>query len=306
MEDLRSRWCELNDPGTGITLRVPTYDPDFVETGDILEAIFFLQSPLRAQRSMDISVCIKEVPDLDAPFSVQDGELAFDTDRVVLNAYDASAVEAALVLTEEHGGSVEVVTVGPDDVTETIRKALAMGADRAVHLTTDEGVAYDARAFADTLAGYYADSNADAIFCGKQSQDTDAGLTGPMLAALLDRPYAANVVGIKMKSEGEKLVVERQGDRGTEMIGLSVPCLVTCSNDMNNPRIPKLKGIMKAKKKPVEDRPAAELRGEGAPLTRVIRYAPVPEREPGTILEGDADELASELTERLDEEADVL
>ncbi|MFB6279217.1 MAG: electron transfer flavoprotein subunit beta/FixA family protein, partial [Salinibacter sp.] len=142
---------------------------------------------------MDISVCIKEVPDVDAPFSVRDGELAFDTDRVSLNAYDASAVEAALRLTEAHGGAVEVVTVGPDDVTETIRKALAMGADRAVHLTTESNDAYDARAYADVLAGYYADSDTDAIFCGKQSQDTDAGLTGPMLAALLDRPYAANV-----------------------------------------------------------------------------------------------------------------
>lgn len=95
---------------------------------------------------MDLSVCIKEVPDLDAPFSVQDGELAFDTDRVSLNAYDASAVEAALILTEEHGGSVEVVTVGPEDVTETIRKALAMGADEAVHLTMEDEGAYDARA----------------------------------------------------------------------------------------------------------------------------------------------------------------
>jgi len=81
---------------------------------------------------------------------------------VALNAYDASAVEAALVLTEEHGGEVEVVTVGPDDVTETIRKALAMGADRAVHLATDDPGAYDARAYADVLTGYYADSDADA------------------------------------------------------------------------------------------------------------------------------------------------
>jgi len=253
---------------------------------------------------MDISVCIKEVPDVDAPFSVQDGELAFDTDRVVLNAYDASAVEAALVLTEEHGGNVEVVTVGPPGVTETIRKALAMGADRAVHLTTDDPGAYDARAYADVLAGYYADSDADAIFCGKQSQDTDAGLTGPMLAALLDRPYAANVVGIEVEDGG--LVVERQGDAGSEIIALDPPCLVTCSNDMNNPRIPKLKGIMAAKKKPVDEHPAAEFGGAATTATTVVGYEPVPEREPGTMLEGETGEMVEELVQRLDGEANVL
>ncbi len=253
---------------------------------------------------MDISVCIKEVPDVDAPFSVREGELAFDTDRVALNAYDASAVEAALVLTEEHGGEVEVVTVGPEDVAETIRKALAMGADRAIHLTTEPSEVYDARAYAEVLAGYYVDSNADAIFCGKQSQDTDAGLTGPMLAALLDLPYAANVVDIQI--EGEGLVVERQGDAGSEIIDLPSPCLVTCSNDMNVPRIPKLKGIMAAKKKPVDEHPAAEFDGASRAVTRVVGYEPVPEREPGTMLEGDPEEMAEELVDRLEEEANVL
>jgi electron transfer flavoprotein beta subunit len=253
---------------------------------------------------MHISVCIKEVPDVDAPFSVQNGELAFDTDRVALNAYDASAVEAALRLIEEHGGDIEVVTVGPEDVTETIRKALAMGADRAAHLTTDTPEAYDARAYADVLAGYYADSDADALFCGKQSQDTDAGLTGPMLAALLDRPYAANVVDIEI--DGDSFVVKRQGDAGSEIIELPTPCLVTCSNDMNNPRIPKLKGIMAAKKKPVDEHPAADFGGSSKAVTTVVGYEPVPEREPGTMLEGEADEMACDLVQRLDEEANVL
>jgi electron transfer flavoprotein beta subunit len=256
---------------------------------------------------MDISVCIKEVPDVDAPFSVEDGELAFDTDRVALNAYDASAVEAALVLAEEHGGEVEVVTVGPEDVTETIRKALAMGADRAVHLTTENEAAYDARAYADVLAGHYADSVADAVFCGKQSQDTDAGLTGPMLAALLDLPYAANVVDIEVESrQPSGFVVERQGDKGSELIALPQPCLVTCSNDMNTPRIPKLKGIMAAKKKPVDTRAAAEFGGSERALTTVIGYEPVPEREPGTRLEGEPEEMVQDLVERLDEDANVL
>jgi len=255
---------------------------------------------------MDISVCIKEVPDVDAPFRIQDGELSFDTDRVALNAYDASAVEAALVVTEAHGGSVEVVTVGPEDVTETIRKALAMGADRAVHLTADEAATYDAHAYAQALSGYYSDTEADAIFCGKQSQDTDAGLTGPMLAEHLGLPYAANVVDIEIDDGQTGLVVERQGDRGSEILELPAPCLVTCSNDMNDPRIPKLKGIMAAKKKPVETRSVGDFEGTDRAATRVVGYEPVPEREPGTMLEGEPEELAGELADRLDNEANVL
>lgn len=199
-----------------------------------------------------------------------------------------------------------MVTVGPEDVTETIRKALAMGADRAVHLTTEDDVAYDARAYAEVLAGYYEDSDADAIFCGKQSQDTDAGLTGPMLAALLDRPYVANAVGIAVDESGGGLVVERQAERGRETVALPLPGLVTCSNDMNEPRIPSLKGIMKAKKKPVDRTPANMSGGGPGARTTVLGYEPVPEREPGTMLEGEPDEMARELTERLEDEANVL
>jgi len=255
---------------------------------------------------MDVSVCIKEVPDVNAPFRVRDGELVFATDRVALNAYDASAVEAALVLTEARGGSVEVVTVGPEDVTETVRKALAMGADRAVHLTTDEAEAYDAYAYAHILSGYYAENEPDAIFCGKQSQDTDAGLTGPMLAEHLSLPYAANVVDIEIDDGENGLAVERQGDMGSEWIELPAPCLVTCSNDMNEPRIPKLKGIMAAKKKPVETRSVREFGGADGAATGVVGYQPVPEREPGTMLEGEPEEIAEELADRLDNEANVL
>jgi len=255
---------------------------------------------------MNITVCIKQVPDVSAPFHLQDGELVFDTDRVVLNAYDASAVEAALVLQEEHGGTVNVVTVGPEGVTETIRKALAMGADEAVHLMTDEASSFDARAYADVLARYFDDAAVDAIFCGKQSQDTDAGLTGPMLAELLDVPYATNAVGLEIDEEAGAIVVERQSDQGTEIIELPTPCLVTCSNDMNDPRIPKLKGIMQAKKKPIETRDAAELVDDIQPMTSVVGFEPMPERDPGTMLDGTPEEMARELTDRLANEANVL
>nr|NIT61427.1 electron transfer flavoprotein subunit beta/FixA family protein [Fodinibius sp.]NIV16049.1 electron transfer flavoprotein subunit beta/FixA family protein [Fodinibius sp.]NIY30007.1 electron transfer flavoprotein subunit beta/FixA family protein [Fodinibius sp.] len=199
---------------------------------------------------MKFYVCIKQVPDVDAPIQIKDGNLIQDTDRMVLNAYDASAVEEALVLTEEHGGEVEVVLVGPEKAKETIRKALAMGADKATHITTDDDVDYDSAVYANILATFFEDKEYDVISCGKQSQDTDAGLVGSMLAQHLDLPYATNAVGLSL--EEDELVVKRQGDSGQEIIALPQPCLVTCSNDMNEPRIPSLKGIMQSKRKPME------------------------------------------------------
>ncbi len=248
---------------------------------------------------MTIAVCIKQVPDVSAPFRVQEGQLVFDTDRTVLNAYDASAVEAALVLQEAHGGSVQVVSVGAEDITETIRKALAMGADEATHLVADEDAAFDAHAYADLLAHHFADTEVDAIFCGKQAQDTDAGLTGAMLAERLGWPYATNTVGLEI--DGNALVVERQSDRGTEILALPTPCLVTCSNDMNDPRIPKLKGIMQAKRKPIETREVAELASDVLPQTAVVGYEPMPEREPGEMFDGTPEEMVAALVAELDE-----
>ena len=251
---------------------------------------------------MDITVCIKHVPDVSAPFRVQDGELVFDTGRHVLNAYDASAVEAALVLREEHGGTVRVVSVGPEGASETIRKALAMGADEGVHLHVEDDEQFDAFAYATVLAAHLKDGEWDAIFCGKQSQDTDAGLTGSMLAALLDLPYATNAVGLSIDDNASALIVERQGDLGTEVLELPPPCLVTCSNDMNDPRIPKLKGIMQAKRKPLEKVAVGDLAVEAQPRTTIVGYEAMPEREPGEMLEGEPDEMVASIVQHLDED----
>ncbi|MDX1618871.1 MAG: electron transfer flavoprotein subunit beta/FixA family protein, partial [Balneolaceae bacterium] len=188
---------------------------------------------------MKFYVCIKQVPDVNAPIQIKEGELVQDIDRMILNAYDASAVEEALVLAEAHDGEVEVVSVGPAKASETIRKALAMGADKAVHIRTSGEGRFDSATYAEILATYLKDNEYDVISCGKQSQDTDAGLTGGMLAEKLGLPYATNAVGLQIE-EGT-LVVKRQGDSGQEMIELPPPCLVTCSNDMNEPRIPSLK-----------------------------------------------------------------
>lgn len=256
---------------------------------------------------MKFYVCIKQVPDVNAPIQIKEGQLIQDTSRMILNAYDASAVEEALVLKEQHGGEVEVVSVGPDKVSETIRKALAMGADKAVHIKTSEDGDYDSATYAEILAAFFKDKEYDVISCGKQSQDTDAGLTGGMLAEHLDLPYATNAVGLDV--EDSNLVVKRQGDSGQEMIELPTPCLVTCSNDMNDSRIPSLKGIMQSKKKPLETVEVSDLGIEEGDLrsqTTVTGYHEKPPREAGTKYEGEPDEIARQVARLLDEEANVI
>lgn len=244
---------------------------------------------------MNFCVCIKQVPDVAAPIQLRGGELVVDAGRMVLNAYDASAVEEALVLAEAHGGEVDVLLVGPEKATETIRKALAMGATRGTHLVVPDGAALDSSAVSNLLAEHLAGHAYDAILTGKQAQDTDAGLAGAMLAERLGLPYVTNAVGIAQ--DGDALVVTRQGDTGQEIVALPTPCLVTCSNDMNDPRIPSLKGIMAAKKKEIAAMPVADV---PASAVTVIAFEALPTRPPGVRLDGEPSEMAHSLVAALD------
>lgn len=256
---------------------------------------------------MKIYVCIKQVPDVNAPLRIKDGELIQDSNRNILNAYDASAVEEALVLQEKHNIEVNVVMAGPESAKETLRKALAMGANKGTHIVINENEAFDSYAYAKILATFFSDKEYDFIFCGKQSQDTDAGLTGSMLAEILDLPYATNAVGIEY-SDG-KLSVKRQGDVGQEIIDVPSTGLVTCSNDMNDPRIPSLKGIMQSKRKQVDLIELSDLDIEissESVKTKVIGFEEKPEREAGKKFEGEPDEIARQVAQLLDSEENVI
>lgn len=255
---------------------------------------------------MKFYVCIKQVPDVNAPLQIKDGQLIQDADRSILNAYDASAVEEALVLKEAHGAEVEVVLAGPEKAKETIRKALAMGADKGTHIIISDDSENDSYTYARMLAAFFKDKEYDYISCGKQSQDTDSGLAGGMLAQLLNIPYVTNAVGLSF--ENDALKVKRQGDTGQEIIELPSPGLVTCSNDMNDPRIPSLKGIMQSKRKPVDTIEAADLdiEGELTPNTRILGFEEKPAREPGQKFEGEPDEIAKKAAQLLDSEESLI
>ena len=255
---------------------------------------------------MKFLICIKQVPDVNAPLQIKDGQLFQDTDRMILNAYDASAVEEALVLSEKHDGEAEVVLIGSEKAKETIRKALAMGASKGTHIVVEEEN-FDSHSYAEILYAFFSKNEYDYIFCGKQSQDTDSGLTGSMLAEKLQLPYVTNAVGLDL--EDDKLVVSRQGDNGREIVELPHPGLVTCSNDMNEPRIPSLKGIMQSKKKPVDILSLSDLGLDHEniqPKTQIEGFKEKPGREPGKKFEGEPDEIAKEVAKLLDQEANVL
>lgn len=256
---------------------------------------------------MKFYVCIKQVPDVSAPMQIKDGQVIQDADRNVLDAYSASAVEEALVLTEKHGGEVEVILVGPEKAKETIRKALAMGADKGVHIVTSGDEHFDSYSYSQILSSYLSGKEFDVILTGKQAQDTDSGLTGGMLAAILDLPYTTNAVGLE--SENGNMIVKRQGDTGQEIIELPTQCLISCSNDMNDPRIPSLKGIMASKRKPVDTVSINDMGIDGSSITArttITRFEEKAARKAGQKYEGDAEEIARQVAQLLDTEANAL
>lgn len=221
---------------------------------------------------------------------------------MVLNAYDASAVEVSLVLREKFGGEVGVVLIGPTTAKETILRALAMGADSATHFVVENAETLDSYCFACILRDHFLVTPYDIILCGKQAQDTDAGLTGSMLAEMLGLPYASSAIGLDIADE--LFVVTRQGDTGSETITLSTPCLITCSNDMNEPRIPSLKGTMAARKKEIT---VISLQQLPAIMTGVVSLDPMPTRSRGELIAGESvDEQVTTLVDRLYNSAKVL
>ena len=251
---------------------------------------------------MKFIVCIKQVPDVASPLRLQEGCIDASAGRMVLNAYDASAAEGAIAFTEKHGGEVHAVLVGPPEAQEALRKVLAMGAASAVHIQirdnagTVPGALPHAQACAQILADHFSKETFDVIACGKQAQDTDEGLTPAMLAELLGLPFVGNVIALDMDSDDPgkgQLLVTRQADTNQEITCIETPCVVSCSNNMCDPRIPNIKGIMGARKKPIDVKivslPA------GLPGMHVLRYEAMPARPPVRMLEEAWDEAVGTL-----------
>jgi electron transfer flavoprotein beta subunit len=245
-------------------------------------------------------VCVKRVPDTEARIRIAGDERSIDTAGVkfVMNPYDEFAVEAGLKHREAAGsGEVTVMSVGRADSAETLRTALAMGADRAVLLKTDERV--EGLAVARAIASEVRGREYDILLFGMKAIDDDLQAVGGMVAELLEIPSATVVTEFSI--EGDKVIAHREIEGGTEIVELSRPCAITITKGAYEPRYASLKGIMAAKKKPLEEK-AAET---GATGTAVENLSYPAERQAGRIV-GEGPDAVPELLRLLRQEAKVI
>ena len=250
---------------------------------------------------MKIAVCIKRVIDMETRFRVAgDGASIDETGaKYDINDFDMYAIEAALQLRDSAGGGeIAIVTLGPIAAQEQIRKALSMGADRGVHLAADK-VPSDSLAIASALAAELKAGAYDLILFGKMSIDSSSQAVGAMVAELLDMPLVTAVS--KLSVEGGKGTAGRALEGASETLTFPLPAVLTIDEGLNTPRLPNLKGIMAAKKKPLESRPA-KLGDERVKAARVELPA---DRPPGRII-GEGVAAVPELIRLLQTEAKVL
>jgi electron transfer flavoprotein beta subunit len=251
---------------------------------------------------MNIVVCVKQVPDTATERKLKSSDSTLDREAVdgLMNELDEYAVEEALRIKEAHGGEVTVLTMGPSAATDTIRKALSMGADKAVHLVDDALHGSDALQTSYAIQQVLGRTGFDLVILGSESTDARTGVLAAMLA---ERLGAAQVsLANKVEIDGSTIKIQRQTDYGYDKVEASLPAVVSVVEKINEPRYPSFKGIMAAKKKPVESLSVADagvdaaLVGVGAAATEVVDFAEAPPRAKGQIVtdEGDGGVKAAE------------
>jgi electron transfer flavoprotein beta subunit len=257
--------------------------------------------------TVNIIACVKQVPDTEAQIKVKADGSGIEEGQIkwVMNPYDEYGVEEALRMKEKNGGDVTIISVGPARAMETIRTALAMGADKGVHVSDPVFDKADAYVTASALAAVIKGLPHDIIFCGQRAIDDDSGQVGAIIAELLGIPqltivtkteYAAPTIKVIRPIEGAQLSIEA-----------SLPCVITAQKGLNEPRYASLPGIMKAKKKPVDVKNAAALGIATEAKAKVAKTVPPPARAPGKIICGDDPaQKAVEVARLLREEAKVI
>lgn len=265
---------------------------------------------------MNIVVLLKQTPDTESVIRISsDGKsVATDDLKWIINPYDEFAVEAALRLKEKHGGKVTILSWGPQRVVESIRTALAMGADTGV-LIDDPGLdGSDGLGIAKALTAALKELNPDVVLCGSRAVDYDQAQRGPMVAELMGWPHLA--LAISLASDGSKVTVERPIEGGKVTMEADLPALVTLggSHAVWSPRYASLPGIMKAKKKPLAMKKLSDLGldasecGAEAAKIRITSIEMPPQRAAGRIIGESLDTAgkAQELVRALHEEAKVI
>jgi electron transfer flavoprotein beta subunit len=256
---------------------------------------------------MNIVVCVKQVPDTEAQIKVKlDGSGIEEAGiKWIMNPYDEFGVEEALRLKEKNGGEVTVVSVGPQRAVEAIRTALAMGADKGIHICDPVFDGADAYTTAEALAAAIKGVSHDIIFCGQRAVDDDSAQVGAVLAELLGIPQVTVVTKLELKGGAVRVIRPIEGAQ--LLIECPLPCVVTVQKGINEPRYASLPGIMKAKKKPVDLKDAAALGVTPAVRAKVVKFVPPPARAAGKIICGDDPAAkARELARLLREEAKLI
>ncbi len=251
---------------------------------------------------MKILVPLKRVPDADTRIRLRPDGSRIETDGVkfAVNPFDAIALEEALRLREKAGGvEIVAVSIGGDEAIEPLRTGLAMGADRAVLLRA--GAALDSLAVARVLAAFFRREQPDFVLMGKQAIDDDSNQAGQMLAALLGIAQATFVSKLELLEGNTRARCSRETDAGIETVAVHFPAVLTTDLRLNEPRYVSLPGIMKAKKKPLEEIAIADLGVDAASRTTVLHLETPPKRQAGVRVK-----TVGELVAKLREEAKVI
>ena len=260
---------------------------------------------------MEIIVPMKQVPDVALNIKVKDGAVVEEGLSYVISSWDETALEAALQITEDVGGEVTLLTIGPDKAAESLRKGLAMGAHKAIHVKYNDAKQTDSFAYAKILQKVLEGRDYDLILTGKQAQDTDAGLTAPMLAEFLGLPQVTNIIRFSDVSE-QNITLYRKGDHATEVLEMELPGVVTVNDSLNEPRLASMRGIMMAKKKPLEEIEldaigvSAEMNGAQGSMTEILQFDKPESRKEGKSFEGDETDTVKQAMDLLVSEAKFL
>jgi electron transfer flavoprotein beta subunit len=254
---------------------------------------------------VNIIVCIKQVPAKDAPLSIAGNWIRESDIGFEMNEPDSYALEEALRLKEKHGGEVIALSMGPERVKQTIKEALAKGADRGIHIADNNFAELDPLASAKSLAAAIQQQKHDLVLTGLQSDDHGFGQTGVLLASVLDVPHATIIMAIEV--DGQKMKLKRELEAGWfQHIECPLPAVLTIQSGINKVRYATLKGIMAAKKKEITTIARESLGVNTEPTQRVEKiYVPTKTKKT-EFLTGTPKEVAGKLVEKLKFEARVI
>jgi electron transfer flavoprotein beta subunit len=258
--------------------------------------------------TMNIYVLLKRTFDTEEKITISGGKINEDGAEFIINPYDEYAVEEAIQVRDTQGGEVTVISLGGEDAEKQLRTALAMGADKAVLINTEDDVENgDQFTTSKIISEYLKDKNADLIIAGNVAIDGGSGQVGPRVAELLNIPYVTTITKLEIDGTNVKIVRDVEGD--SEVIETTLPLLVTAQQGLNEPRYPSLPGIMKAKKKPLDELELDDLdleEDDVAAKTKTIEIYLPAQKEAGRILNGDLSDQVKELVQLLHTEAKVV